>query len=94
MLVLTRKSEEEIIIDDGNGNVVVITVLKIQGDKVSIGIKAPPKTQIWRKELLEGSVKSSSQKCMVGGATTMAQTIHDLQIDVSGNKTEKTPTVG
>jgi len=38
MLVLTRKSEEKVTI--GKDKKVVITILKIQGDKVSIGIEA------------------------------------------------------
>ena len=38
MLVLSRKSEEKIII--GEENQIVITILKIQGDKVSIREKS------------------------------------------------------
>lgn len=51
MLVLTRKSEEQIIIGDEE-DPIVITVLKIQGGKVSLGIKANKKKYaILRKEL-------------------------------------------
>jgi len=52
MLVLTRKSEEKITI--GKEKKIVITVLKIQGDKVSIGIEADKETPIFRNELIEG----------------------------------------
>jgi carbon storage regulator len=48
MLVLTRKVEQKIRI----GTDVVITVLKVQGDQVSIGIEAPRELQIVREELL------------------------------------------
>ncbi len=48
MLVLTRKAEQKIRI----GNNIVITVLKVQGDQVSIGIEAPKELQIVREELL------------------------------------------
>ncbi len=51
MLVLTRKSEEKIII--GLQKKIVITILKIQGDKVSIGIEADRDIPIWREELDE-----------------------------------------
>lgn len=51
MLVLTRKSEEKITI--GKENKIVITILKIQGDKVSIGIEADRDTPIFRNELIE-----------------------------------------
>lgn len=85
MLVLTRKSEEKIIIDDGCGNIVEVTVLKIQGDKVSIGIVAPPETQIWRKELLDKQSNSAPN--------SIQQTVHDLQINV-GNKISEKATSG
>lgn len=48
MLVLTRKTEQKIRI----GKDIVITVLKVQGDHVSIGIEAPRELQIVREELL------------------------------------------
>lgn len=55
MLVLTRKSEEKITI--GKDKKVVITILKIQGDKVSIGIEADKETPIFRNELIEEEPK-------------------------------------
>lgn len=51
MLVLTRKSEEKITI--GKEKKIIITVLKIQGDKVSIGIEADKETPIVRNELID-----------------------------------------
>lgn len=72
MLVLTRKSEEQIVI--GNKNQIVITILKIQGDKVSVGIKAPDKIPIYRKELL---LKESNFK---GGAKEEGD--EELSIDL------------
>ena len=50
MLVLTRKSDQKIII--GNQKKITITVLKVQGDQVSIGIEACKDTPIYREELL------------------------------------------
>ena len=50
MLVLTRKSEEKVTI--GKNKKIVITILKIQGDKVSIGIEADKETPIYRNELI------------------------------------------
>jgi|EndMetStandDraft_5_1072996.scaffolds.fasta_scaffold130516_3 carbon storage regulator len=52
MLVLTRKSEEKIVIGKDEEDEIIITILKIQGDKVSIGIKAKKDTPIYRHELL------------------------------------------
>lgn len=54
MLVLTRKTEQKIRI----GKDIVITVLKVQGDYVSIGIEAPREMQIVREELLPEALPS------------------------------------
>lgn len=47
MLVLTRKRDEEIIVD----NNIVIKVLDIRGDKVSLGIEAPQHIPVHRGEV-------------------------------------------
>jgi len=47
MLVLTRKKEQSIVINDD----IEITVLDIQGDQVRIGINAPKNVSIHRKEV-------------------------------------------
>lgn len=47
MLVLTRKIGEEIIID----NSIRVTVTAIQGNKVRLGISAPPEVRIDRAEV-------------------------------------------
>lgn len=54
MLVLTRKKEQKIHI----GTDIKITVLKIQGNQVSIGIEAPKNMQIVREELVGSGVES------------------------------------
>lgn len=47
MLVLTRKVDESIIIGDN----IQITITKISGDRVSVGIDAPKEVGIRRAEL-------------------------------------------
>lgn len=47
MLVLTRKKDQTIVINDD----IEITVLDIQGDQVRIGINAPRSVSIHRKEV-------------------------------------------
>ena len=47
MLVLTRKIDESIIID---GNIIV-TIVKVRGDKVRLGITAPADISIDREEV-------------------------------------------
>ena len=57
MLVLTRKVGEEIIID-GNIHVVVVAV---KGDKVRIGISAPPSITVDRKEVHDRRAEFGNQ---------------------------------
>lgn len=47
MLVLTRKKDQSIIINED----IEITVLDVQGDQVRIGINAPRDISIHRKEV-------------------------------------------
>ena len=50
MLVVTRKTDESLIISDN----IEITVLEIGKDKVKIGINAPKEVKVIRSELKEG----------------------------------------
>lgn len=59
MLVLSRKLNEKIIIDDQ----IEITVVSIENGKVQLGIEAPKEIEIMRKELLE-DVKEENQKAV------------------------------
>ena len=47
MLVLSRKKNESIVVDDS----IVITVVEIRGDKVRLGIEAPREVPIHRSEV-------------------------------------------
>ena len=49
MLVLSRKKNEKIIINDD----ISITVVEIRGDKVSLGIEAPREVPVHRGEVYE-----------------------------------------
>ena len=49
MLLLTRSSDESIIIDGG----IKITVLEISGNQVKIGIDAPKEVKVYREEIVE-----------------------------------------
>ena len=58
MLVLTRKSEEDIVITVGSHKI-VIKILEVRGGKVSIGIEAPKVCSIVRAELLNNNNSNS-----------------------------------
>ena len=49
MLVLSRKSGQQIVIADN----IVITVVEIRSDRVRLGIEAPREIPVHRKEIFE-----------------------------------------
>ena len=49
MLVLSRKLNESIIIDD----VIKITIVEIRGDKIRLGIEAPKHVAVHRREVYD-----------------------------------------
>lgn len=57
MLVLSRKSNESIIID---GNITV-SVLRVDNDNVRIGVEAPLEIPVMRKEIYE-EIKSNNEQ--------------------------------
>lgn len=58
MLVLSRKKNESIVIDEN----IVITVVEVRGDKVRLGIQAPREVPIHRSEVYEALLQQSQQK--------------------------------
>ena len=49
MLVLSRRPKESIVISDD----IVVTVLRVRGDNVKLGIEAPVEMPVHRQEVLE-----------------------------------------
>jgi carbon storage regulator len=47
MLVLTRRESERIKL----GNSIILTVIRVSGDRVRLGIEAPPDVLVLREEL-------------------------------------------
>lgn len=58
MLVLSRKKNEKIIINDS----IVITVVDVRGDRVRIGIDAPRDVPIHREEVHAAILKALNQQ--------------------------------
>ena len=54
MLVLSRKQNESIIINDN----IVVTVVEVRGDKVRLGIEAPKEVPVHRREVYDAIRKS------------------------------------
>lgn len=56
MLVLSRKKNESIIIN----NEITVVVVEIRGDKVRLGIEAPKEVPVYRREVHEAIKRSST----------------------------------
>ncbi len=80
MLVLTRKSNQSIMI----GDEIEVSVLSVMGEKVRIGIQAPQKVPVFRKEIyLEihretGAVTVSEDGHAGDHATKVDESLHKL----------------
>ncbi|MFN9942686.1 MAG: carbon storage regulator CsrA [bacterium] len=66
MLVLSRKKNESIVIDDQ----VVITIIEVRGDKVRLGIQAPRDVAVHRQEVLDAIL---SEKVKIADDSTEEQ---------------------
>jgi len=55
MLVLSRRERERIKLGDS----IVVTVVRVAGDKVRLGIEAPPEVIVLRDELEPRSINDS-----------------------------------
>ncbi|QDT46987.1 carbon storage regulator CsrA [Symmachiella dynata] len=65
MLVLSRKKNESIVIDDN----IVITVVEVRGDKVRLGIQAPKEIPVHRSEVYE-AIHNLEQKTGHSGVSS------------------------
>jgi len=61
MLVLSRKVNEKIVIDGG----IVITVVKIEGGQVRLGIEAPKHIKVFREEIRQSTGRGSVKESLV-----------------------------
>ncbi len=64
MLVLSRKKNESIVINDD----ITIVVVEIRGDKVRLGIEAPKEVPVHRNEVYEAIRKSAQTETPAAGS--------------------------
>jgi carbon storage regulator len=71
MLVLSRRLNESIQI----GEDIEVTVIDVRGDVVRLGINAPQKTQIWRKELWDSIVEENKKAALAAQKSSKAPVV-------------------
>ncbi|QEG21114.1 carbon storage regulator CsrA [Mariniblastus fucicola] len=62
MLVLSRKKNESIVINDD----ISIVVVEIRGDKVRLGVEAPKEVPVHRREVYDAIKKAESEQQTAG----------------------------
>ena len=75
MLVLSRKKNESIVINDD----ITIVVVEIRGDKVRLGVEAPKEIPVHRREVYD-AIRRSEQQAAEGSPASEA--------DATGTKGE------
>lgn len=70
MLVLTRKTNESIII----GDEIAVTVLAVEGDQVKLGIAAPKEISIHRREVYE-QIKRANEEAAQSSTTDISSAL-------------------
>jgi carbon storage regulator len=79
MLVITRKKNETIVINDD----ITITVVEIRGDKVRLGIVAPREATVHRKEVYEAIHGRSGEEPMPAACNGRPAHAGDLLRDLA-----------
>ena len=75
MLILTRKVEQAIIIDEHT----IVRVLSIDGDRVKIGIDAPAKVAVLREELLQEVAGENRRSARPAGSRKALERFRSLR---------------
>ena len=74
MLVLSRQRDETIMIGDD----VEITIVDVRGDKVRIGISAPTRVAVHRKEVYEAIQAENRQAARLAGQDLAGQELPSI----------------
>jgi carbon storage regulator len=75
MLVLTRKKNESIIINDN----IEITIVDVQGEQVRIGINAPRNVSIYRKEVYMEIKEENKKASTVASLNSLSEISNQIK---------------
>jgi len=76
MLVLSRKKDESIVIN----NDITIVVVEIRGDKVRLGVEAPKEVPVHRQEVFEAIARGESLAEPVDAESGKVRTADDSTV--------------
>jgi len=76
MLVLSRKESQRIRLGDS----IVVTIVKISGDKVRVGIEAPSDVLVLRDELEVRTVAASAAPAPASDAPSVKVSVADVSL--------------
>lgn len=85
MLVLSRKKDESIVIN----NDITIVVVEIRGDKVRLGVEAPKEVPVHRREVYDAIARGEPlEVTIVAPAATLEQGAKADQVPADASSTE------
>ncbi len=64
MLILSRRINEKIVIDDD----IVVSIVEVRGDQVKLGIEAPRNVKVFREEVFN-AIQEENRKAAASAAT-------------------------
>lgn len=80
MLVLSRKKNESIVINDN----ITIVVVEVRGDKVRLGIEAPKDVPVHRKEIYE-AIQHDNAKYVKPGRAEFREIAAEIEKTLTPN---------
>jgi carbon storage regulator len=75
VLVLTRRTNESIVIEGG----ITVTVLEVKGDQVRLGIRAPRSVAVHREEVLAELTKANRDAAAASPAPEVREALGALR---------------
>ena len=87
MLVLSRKKDESIVIN----NDITIVVVEIRGDKVRLGVEAPKEVPVHRREVFDAIARGEPLDIQLGSQAPSAPSARDADEEISTQRSGQRP---
>ena len=81
MLVLSRRTNESIVIDGK----IIVSVLRVEGEVVKVGVSAPKEIHVLRKEVYD-EIQSSNLQAVGASRGALEQLLHGKQPALHDNR--------